>query len=772
MKTATATGSVASFWSPKPAAIKSLKVYFKPKQAGEGDPSPDNVRPIEGWTGVDLFYAKSDYKIDVTPGTTLSHNVTWVVDEDGLVKATGTPTSYASCKVGTITVNGDETIYAKIEGTLNNVTFNAPTLYDSTGTRIIATMSDAILLSGLDLSQYNDVKQVAIYTKRKNNGVEMNGGSCAVTVTKDVKPTVNTSLIDFSSVGTMYGGYVDLVTGEIWKTHHHYVFTGDETFYTSGSNWATSFIPLVNGEKMRAYGPSYSVACTHYPYAPYKQGAIGVMYGENTCTFDSRIRDAEGWKAFAKEQYDAGTPIEVAYLLRDPVLVGTLTPQQLSSLVGRNCYYSNADRVEVEYEYADSPELEVIKKRIALNEPHLGDASGSTANFYTDMASPMKSLKVNFEAKQSGTGDPSPDNVRPITGVDQINVCRTGKNLCHIVGYSAQNINTPTAARSLTNNYGTTLSTIDFQLPDSSVVVTQTNHPNTTLYNSYTNGFFTIIEDSMILGKHYNVSFRVTDITNNPLNASLSDIIIYPPYGRGGSPSVDGDRLIYYDFRYGQHPSVPARHGIEVRNCGMSFTLSEFMVTEVTEEDQTFEPYKGSIIPYNLSELGTQYGGYVDLIKGELTATWNKISIKDVTVVKLDDSLTASQNFQIFPSQQAAIGFPTTTCPFICDTFMALPQSGSSISTRVNIVVWQSAVDGTLRVKTQEYCGLTADEFKEQFGDVQFVYQLRNPISYQLTPQQIKTFRGTNNIYSFDGTVDVKYWLHSDVKTERKTAQI
>lgn len=56
MKTATATGSVASFWSPKVAAIKSLKVYFEPKQAGEGDPSPDNVRPIEGWTGVEVTH--------------------------------------------------------------------------------------------------------------------------------------------------------------------------------------------------------------------------------------------------------------------------------------------------------------------------------------------------------------------------------------------------------------------------------------------------------------------------------------------------------------------------------------------------------------------------------------------------------------------------------------------------------------------------------------------------------------------------------------------
>jgi len=56
-------------------------------------------------------------------------------------------------------------------------------------------------------------------------------------------------------------------------------------------------------------------------------------------------------------------------------------------------------------------------------------ASGSVANFETDLALPLKSLEVDVNAVQSGTGDPSPDNVRPITGFSQANVFRTGVNL-------------------------------------------------------------------------------------------------------------------------------------------------------------------------------------------------------------------------------------------------------------------------------------------------------------------------------------------------------
>lgn len=57
-------------------------------------------------------------------------------------------------------------------------------------------------------------------------------------------------------------------------------------------------------------------------------------------------------------------------------------------------------------------------------------ASGSIASFSDggdDL--PMKSLKVNIVPKQSGSGDPSPSNVRPISGYDSVNVNVCGVNV-------------------------------------------------------------------------------------------------------------------------------------------------------------------------------------------------------------------------------------------------------------------------------------------------------------------------------------------------------
>ena len=49
------SGSVVTFEAENDHAIKDLTVAIEPVQAGTGDPSPDNVRPISGWTGANVF---------------------------------------------------------------------------------------------------------------------------------------------------------------------------------------------------------------------------------------------------------------------------------------------------------------------------------------------------------------------------------------------------------------------------------------------------------------------------------------------------------------------------------------------------------------------------------------------------------------------------------------------------------------------------------------------------------------------------------------------
>jgi hypothetical protein len=70
-----------------------------------------------------------------------------------------------------------------------------------------------------------------------------------------------------------------------------------------------------------------------------------------------------------------------------------------------------------------------IRRRILADSPVLAEASGAIASFSTDMVVPLKKCEFSIEPVQSGTGDPSPSNVRPISGWTGANVVRCGKNL-------------------------------------------------------------------------------------------------------------------------------------------------------------------------------------------------------------------------------------------------------------------------------------------------------------------------------------------------------
>ena len=59
-----------------------------------------------------------------------------------------------------------------------------------------------------------------------------------------------------------------------------------------------------------------------------------------------------------------------------------------------------------------------------------GHEETTTSNtFVTDMVAPLRKLLLSFAPKQSGSGDPSPTNVRPISGWNGVNVVRSGVNL-------------------------------------------------------------------------------------------------------------------------------------------------------------------------------------------------------------------------------------------------------------------------------------------------------------------------------------------------------
>ena len=83
------TGIISSFKTDINAPIDGLKFDIKPVQEGSGDPSPTNVRNINGWTECNLYNNKKNFLKTIGTTTTLG-DVLFTVNNDGTCTVNGT----------------------------------------------------------------------------------------------------------------------------------------------------------------------------------------------------------------------------------------------------------------------------------------------------------------------------------------------------------------------------------------------------------------------------------------------------------------------------------------------------------------------------------------------------------------------------------------------------------------------------------------------------------------------------------------------------------
>ena len=171
--------------------------------------------------------------------------------------------------------------------------------------------------------------------------------------------------------------------------------------------------------------------------------------------------------------------------------------------------------------------------------------------------------------------------------------------MAKVFGFDTSTMRSSSQVRHKTNTWGTTISETNYV---DELVITQDGYNNSSNVGHYSNGYFVIGLDTLSFDKRYNVSFKITNVVSNPLNASLSDIRISNPHGNYiTNPVVAEDgKIIFKNYWYRKNTDNPDRCGIEVYNCGMSFTLSEFMITAVEDEDFTYEPYRGEEVEVSL----------------------------------------------------------------------------------------------------------------------------------------------------------------------------
>ncbi len=316
---------------------------------------------------------------------------------------------------------------------------------------------------------------------------------------------------------------------------------------------------------------------------------------------------------------------------------------------------------------------------------------------------PVKSLKVTLEPIQSGSGTPSPDNVRPISGHTEVDTYRTGINVWDEewevgrIGWSGQN-DDGNRDKIRSKNYIPCL-------------------PNTTYYAKTPASIQLFYYDDNKAFISYEATSKVNVAFTTPSDASYM-------------------RFFVYASTYG----TTYNHDISIN---------------YPSTDHEYHAYQGTTYTTDLGR--TVYGGTLDVVSGELT-----VDRAMVDLGTLNWTMSTTGTYKRFYSSSIASHIkppatPTTIPNIVSSQYEAVDFTTAyraMVNGVASITDATSGARGNINVVDDAYSDTAS--FKTAMNGVQLVYELATPQTIQLTPQQVMLLHGTNNVWS-DGEVTMVY---------------
>ena len=348
----------------------------------------------------------------------------------------------------------------------------------------------------------------------------------------------------------------------------------------------------------------------------------------------------------------------------------------------------------------------------------LKTVKGAIASFSDSIGKPAVSVVCDIEPIQSGSGTPSPDNVRPISGWTgaEVNVC--GKNLLdvsHAVNSAYTNsIATALAHYKNTGEYATGYTSNGVSLTNNNIYMTS----------------FTPIKS----GAEY-------VIKNTTSGSNLANVCFLDDDGNVISRNIGWSNQEYV------HTALANEKYIM---CSMKVDEKGAVIIALGDTVPAYEPYQGHTYSVSWSEHGTIYGGTVDVVSGVVTVEYAQVTFNGSESWAKTNAGAYYLNMSGYDESNAI------TC--MCNMFT--PQAN---------------VQGASAVNDNSCCFLRGDAQKRFYirydaeatltdfttfltnNTVQLVYKLATPLTYQLTPQQINLLKGTNNVWCNTGDVEAVY---------------
>ena len=362
-------------------------------------------------------------------------------------------------------------------------------------------------------------------------------------------------------------------------------------------------------------------------------------------------------------------------------------------------------------DYTELSELVDKKAPVIINS-----ALGSIASF-NDGADNMKiqKLVVNIEPLQAGSGEPSPNNIRPFSGWTEAEISGTGVNVW----------DEEWEVGDIRYTEGSDLQSRDHFRNKGYIPIV----PNTQYYlKSPGLNLYFYDKDKNYLGR--NTGGLITGATNRVFTAPNSARFMRFASSLPGNNVYNNDISINY-------PAI----------------------------DTDYHPYTGNQISVTFPE--TIYGGEDEIISGKLKKTMDIVDLGT-----LNWSYTSSSGRSLFTSYDLQNRYKPSGSDYI--PVNAMFECYLNVAINSTFRNGDAGLDGNMssRIVICDNRYPDAAAFKAAMSGVHLCYELSTPVEYDLTPQTIETLYGTNNIWADTGDVSVDYPADTKLYIDAKLAEL
>lgn len=349
-----------------------------------------------------------------------------------------------------------------------------------------------------------------------------------------------------------------------------------------------------------------------------------------------------------------------------------------------------------------------------------GHASGAIATF-TDGGDnkPLKSLKVAINPVQSGSGDPSPSNVRPISGWSAVNVTRTGKNL-----FEHNSIAVYTYDFVSNNTFEDMLNPFFMKGGQTYVLTIDSGNK---LYRM------------RAFDKNHDI---ITDM--NKINAvshgTSTGLTYYPSSKFYGYDGAGADNITVF------RPTEDMWFDSTVQTT----SPTEIML-EVGDTSTEYKPYNGQ--NYTIPFLDSQgnpievYGGSVDVVNGTSGNSANKYMLSNYSNIEFHNNQTGINAYEVYIDTTNKIAGVNN----LISNIMPVKTTFSDVA-EYSIRGFNN--DGSIALKFPKSIISSLVQAKQWCIDngLQILYE-GTPTTFYTQPTSIKSLLGQNNIWADTGEI-------------------